>query len=71
MNQKVYRIQQLASRNGIAGMLPVSTATLWRWVKDGKFPKPFKLGHRVTVWDAAEVDAFLAAQRRAAQAGAA
>lgn len=71
MNQKVYRVQQLASRNGIAGMLPVSTATLWRWVKDGKFPKPFKLGHRVTVWDAAEVDAFLAAQRRAAQAGAA
>lgn len=71
MNQKVYRVQQLASRNGIAGMLPVSTATLWRWVKDGKFPKPFKLGHRVTVWDAAEVDAFLAAQRRDAQAGAA
>ena len=71
MNQKVYRIQQLASRNGIAGMIPVSTATLWRWVKDGKFPKPFKLGHRVTVWDAAEVDAFLAAQRSATQAAAA
>jgi len=50
-------------------MLPVSTATLWRWVKEGKFPKPFKLGARVTVWDAAEVDAFIAAQRSATQMG--
>lgn len=71
MNQKVYRVQQLASRNGVAGMLPVSTATLWRWVKEGKFPKPFKLGARVTVWDAAEVDAFIVAQRSATQTGSA
>ena len=26
---------------------------------EGKFPKPFKLGDSVTVWDAAAVEAFL------------
>ena len=41
-------------------MLPVSPATIWRWVREGKFPKPFKLGDSVTVWDATEVEAFIA-----------
>lgn len=45
------------------GKLPVSPATIWRWTREGKFPKPFKIGASVTVWDMAEVDAFLAAQR--------
>lgn len=71
MAQRVYRERQLATGKGHIGLLPVSPATLWRWVKSGKFPKPFKLGERVTVWDAAEVDAFLRAQREASMAGAA
>ncbi|MDY7576008.1 helix-turn-helix transcriptional regulator [Actimicrobium sp. CCI2.3] len=40
-------------------MLPVSPATIWRWVREDKFPKPFKLGDSVTVWNAAEVEAFI------------
>jgi len=71
MSQRVYRIRQLVTGPNRAGILPISAATLWRWVKAGNFPKPFKLGEKVTVWDAAEVDAFIAAQRRATQAGAA
>ena len=63
MSQRVYRIRQLVNRPGQPGILPVSAATLWRWVKAGKFPQPFKLGEKVTVWDAAEVEAFIAAQR--------
>lgn len=42
------------------GKLPVSPATVWRWVREGKFPKPFKLGESVTVWDLASVEAFIA-----------
>jgi prophage regulatory protein len=30
--------------------MPISHATLWRWVKAGKFPAPVKLGERVTAW---------------------
>jgi predicted DNA-binding transcriptional regulator AlpA len=34
-------------------------------VADGKFPKPIKLGERVTVWDMDEIDEFIAKQRAA------
>ena len=32
------------------GPIPVSKSTWWAGVKDGRFPKPMKLGARVTVW---------------------
>lgn len=59
---QVIRISELASHPGRPGKLPVSPATIWRWVREGKFPKPFKLGQSVTVWNAAEVDAFISAR---------
>jgi predicted DNA-binding transcriptional regulator AlpA len=34
-------------------------------VANGKFPKPIKLGERVTVWDMDEIEAFIATQRAA------
>ena len=49
------------------GLLPVSPATVWRWVKIGGFPSPFKIGLNTTVWDAAEVDAWLATRKEAKQ----
>jgi len=75
IQQRVYRIATLATtkvRKGDStetriGLLPVSRATLWRWVKDGKFPSPFKIGLNTTVWDASQVDAWLATRRDAAQ----
>jgi prophage regulatory protein len=64
MNQpyppRFIRLAQLATTPGNPGMLPVSPATIWRWVKSEKFPKPFKLGVGTTVWDAAQVEAFIA-----------
>ena len=60
MTQRVIRIGQLASAKNRVGRLPVSAATLWRWVKEGKFPKPFKLGVNVTVWDLDQIEAFVA-----------
>ena len=59
MQLQVIRINQLASTHNRPGKLPVSPATVWRWVREGQFPKPFKLGNRVTVWNLAEVDAFI------------
>lgn len=60
VSQRVIRISELASTPAKPGKLPVSPATIWRWVRKGKFPKPFKLGESVTVWNADEVDAFIA-----------
>ncbi len=33
-----------------AGPIPVSKSTWWAGVKDGRFPRPIKLGERITVW---------------------
>ena len=41
------RIRQILAP---AGPIPVSKSTWWAGVKDGRFPKPLKLGARVTVW---------------------
>lgn len=61
MNNKiVLRIADIASTPTKMGLLPVSKATLWRWVKNGTFPAPFKLGVGVTGWYAVDVDAFIA-----------
>ena len=62
MSQRVIRIGELATTAKKEGLLPVSPATLWRWVKQNKFPQPFKLGERVTVWSMADVEAFIAKQ---------
>jgi predicted DNA-binding transcriptional regulator AlpA len=59
MNKSVYRMAQLASVPGRPGKLPVSPATIWRWVRAGYFPKPHKLGENTTVWDGAQVEAFI------------
>ena len=43
----------------IPGILPISSATLWRWVKAKEFPEPVKLSPRVTGWRVAEVEAWI------------
>ncbi|RMD99403.1 MAG: AlpA family phage regulatory protein [Bacteroidetes bacterium] len=34
----------------LAELLGVSRSTIWRWVSEGRLPKPLKLSRRVTVW---------------------
>lgn len=60
MSKQVIRLSELASTPERTGKLPVSPATVWRWVREGKFPKPFKLSKSVTVWDIGQVDEFIA-----------
>ncbi|MFM9942894.1 MAG: helix-turn-helix transcriptional regulator [Hyphomicrobiaceae bacterium] len=37
------------------GPIPVSKSTWWAGVKQGRFPKPIKLGPRITVWRVEEI----------------
>lgn len=37
------------------GPIPVSKSTWWAGVKDGRFPKPVKLGARITAWRAEDI----------------
>lgn len=41
------------------GPIPVSKSTWWAGVKDGRFPKPVKLGPRITVWRAEDIQQLL------------
>ncbi|WP_082439778.1 AlpA family phage regulatory protein [Massilia sp. WG5] len=60
--QKLLRIWDIASTKDKSGQLPVSPSTVWRWVREGRFPKPFKLSNSVTVWDASMVEEFISKQ---------
>lgn len=44
--------------------VPIGRSTLWAWVREGRFPKPIKLGPMTTAWRASEVDAWLEAAGR-------
>jgi len=55
---KFVRLGQL-----VPHLIPVSPSTIWRWVRKGSFPAPFKLAPCVTV-----VQAWLA-QRAAVRVG--
>jgi prophage regulatory protein len=44
------------------GPIPVSKSTWWQGVKDGRFPKPQKLGPRTTVWKVEDIRALFEGQ---------
>lgn len=54
MSEKLLRLKQVVERTNI------SKATIWRWVKDGTFPKPIRITSRVTVWKNSDVEAYIA-----------
>lgn len=42
----------------------IGNSTLRRWVREGNFPKPIKLGANCVAWRRDEVDAWLEARPR-------
>jgi len=67
VSESYFRISQLASTKEKPGLFPVTAVTIWRWARDGRFPKPIRLSNKVTVWDAQEVRAWEARQKAAAR----
>jgi predicted DNA-binding transcriptional regulator AlpA len=49
----------------IPAIFPFSSATLWRMVKAGTFPKPVKLTSRITAWRVEEIREFIERDRTA------
>lgn len=43
-----------------AGVFPVGKSTWWAGVKAGRFPKPVKLGPRITAWRVEDIRALIA-----------
>lgn len=50
----------------LAQVVPVSSATLWRWVKAATFPQPVKLSGRVTAWRTEDVRQWMQSRDDAA-----
>lgn len=46
----------------VAEKLQVSVATVWSWSKEGKFPKPIKLGAGVTRWSEQDINDWIEVQ---------
>lgn len=43
----------------ILEIFPIGKSTWWQGVKDGRFPKPVKLGERTTAWRVEDVKALI------------
>ena len=52
-------------RNAVGG---IGKSTLWRWVREGRFPKPVRLGANCVAWRSDEVEQWLATRPRFDQA---
>jgi prophage regulatory protein len=50
----------------LAQCLGISKNTIWRLVREGKFPEKIKLGPRMTVWSGADVLKWLESKKEAA-----
>jgi predicted DNA-binding transcriptional regulator AlpA len=44
---------------GLPALIPVCASTWWAGVRSGRFPKPVKLGDRVTVWRVEDIRALI------------
>ena len=40
---------------GPSGLIPISRSSWYAGVKDGRFPKPVKLGRRIAAWRVEEI----------------
>jgi hypothetical protein len=55
------RLRQILGdpKAGIPPIIPVKKTTWWDGVRSGRFPKPVKLGPRITVWRAEDIRALI------------
>jgi prophage regulatory protein len=44
---------------GQQGLIPVSKSTWWAGIKTGRYPKPVKLGARITAWRVEDIRKFM------------
>lgn len=52
----IVRLSAILAPNG---PIPVSKSTWWLGVKTGRFPRPIKLGPRITAWRAEDILALI------------
>jgi predicted DNA-binding transcriptional regulator AlpA len=56
---KLPKSQYIRQSQLIPFIVPFSSATLWRKVGTGEFPKPVKLSERITAWRVEDVEQWI------------
>jgi len=51
-------------KRDIPPLLPISKTTWWKGIHEGRFPKPIKIGPRVSVWLVEDIKALMDAMAR-------
>ena len=49
------RINQIVGDKTTPAIIPISKSSWWAGVKEGRFPKPIKLGKRTTAWKVTDI----------------
>ena len=47
------------TRHQLEKLFKVSPATIYRWIKEGKFPKPVRLGANMVRWKASDIEVWI------------
>ena len=58
-------ISPYQTRHDLEKLLKVSPATIYRWIKKGKFPAPIHLGANMVRWKASDIEAWIAGREGA------
>lgn len=53
------RINQIVGNKTTPAIIPISRSSWWAGVREGRFPKPVKLGKRTTVWKVSDIRALI------------
>ena len=48
------------TRQQLEKLFKVSPATIYRWIKEGRFPKPIRLGANMVRWKASDIESWVA-----------
>lgn len=56
LKSTLLRLDQILHPNG---PLPISRTQWWDGVRSGRYPKPIKLGQRITAWRASDIEQLI------------
>lgn len=56
----IYARRRTTARPATPAIIPVKKSCWWQGIRDGRFPKPVKLGPRVSAWRVEDIRALIA-----------
>lgn len=56
-------VETYIRRNELLARIPLSSQTIDRFVAEGGFPAPFRIGTRAVAWKESEIEAWLDSRR--------